>query len=665
MLNAHSIAMFGRLAVVSAVCVLTLAGAAPSFASAAGTPHPRATAPGQRVSVYAGTSSATYRPILAPGKAAVRSNSISAGVVQTSTIQVTYHGFGQDSAAKAAFQAAINVWQSILVSDQVIHVDASWTNLGASSGLLGQAGANHIYLEGDGYWYPSALEESRCHCNAETAAEISADFNSAFPAWYKGTDGNVPSSKWDLETVVLHELGHGMGFFSSFDVSSTKGYWGFNAHPLRFDSNEWDAASGGKKMTSYANGSTALKTQLTDGSVYIGGANVEAVLGGRAKLYAPSSWQPGSSNSHLDESKYAPGTVNGLMTPVLNNGEAIHDPGAATVAILEDIGWTTAGSATAPGAPRNVTATAGDGSANVSWSPPASDGGSSVTGYTVKSSPGSKTCSTAGATSCTVGNLTNGVQYTFAATATNGVGGGPASAPSNSVVPHSVSGDTAAPVVGTPRVNIVASQVMGKTDLVDVAWPDAADDSGIASYELQRRQGSGQWVSVSLGSATSTSARVSISRGANYVFRVRATDGANNTGDWTQTANSSMSTFQETSGIVYSGAWTRSALSGTAGRYVEQSASTDATATFTFSGTSVALVTTAAARRGIAEITLDGTDVTLVDLYSASKKTKVVAWSPPTPLAPGSHTVVVRVTGTRDSHSSGNRIDIDAFLVWK
>jgi len=44
----------------------------------------------------------------------------------------------------------------------------------------------------------------------------------------------------------------------------------------------------------------------------------------------------------------------------------------------------------APGAPTGVTATAGIGSASVSWTAPADDGGSAITGYTVTSSPAAR-----------------------------------------------------------------------------------------------------------------------------------------------------------------------------------------------------------------------------------------------------------------------------------
>ncbi|TFV53575.1 hypothetical protein E4P43_01415 [Blastococcus sp. TF02A-35] len=100
----------------------------------------------------------------------------------------------------------------------------------------------------------------------------------------------------------------------------------------------------------------------------------------------------------------------------------------------------TATGAAVPGAPTQVTAAAGDRSAAVTWAPAAANG-SAVTGYTVTAAPGGATVSTGGATSATVTGLTNGTAYTFTVTATNGVGTGPASAPSPGVTPSSAGTD--------------------------------------------------------------------------------------------------------------------------------------------------------------------------------------------------------------------------------
>jgi murein DD-endopeptidase MepM/ murein hydrolase activator NlpD len=89
-----------------------------------------------------------------------------------------------------------------------------------------------------------------------------------------------------------------------------------------------------------------------------------------------------------------------------------------------------------PSAPSAATAAAGIGSAWVSWTPPASDGGSSITSYTVTSSPGRLTATVAaGSTSAVVGGLSAGTSYSFTVTAGNAQGMGRPSGASNAVVP--------------------------------------------------------------------------------------------------------------------------------------------------------------------------------------------------------------------------------------
>ena len=82
-----------------------------------------------------------------------------------------------------------------------------------------------------------------------------------------------------------------------------------------------------------------------------------------------------------------------------------------------------------PTAPLSVTGTPGAGRVLVEWDAPANDGGSEITGYTVSSTPGGVTCSTDGATNCTVLGLALGTEYTFTVTATNALGESVASAP--------------------------------------------------------------------------------------------------------------------------------------------------------------------------------------------------------------------------------------------
>jgi len=89
------------------------------------------------------------------------------------------------------------------------------------------------------------------------------------------------------------------------------------------------------------------------------------------------------------------------------------------------------GAASVPDAPTQVTAVSGNGQATVSFTAPAPNG-SPITLYTVTSNPGGITA-TGTASPIIMTGLMNGTAYSFTVTATNAVGTGPASAPSNSV----------------------------------------------------------------------------------------------------------------------------------------------------------------------------------------------------------------------------------------
>ena len=91
---------------------------------------------------------------------------------------------------------------------------------------------------------------------------------------------------------------------------------------------------------------------------------------------------------------------------------------------------------TTPNAPTNVTASAGNTQAIIIWTASTNNGGSAITSYTVTSSPGGLTATTANGstTTATVSGLTNGTAYTFTVLATNVAGSSAASSASNSVM---------------------------------------------------------------------------------------------------------------------------------------------------------------------------------------------------------------------------------------
>jgi predicted phage tail protein len=108
---------------------------------------------------------------------------------------------------------------------------------------------------------------------------------------------------------------------------------------------------------------------------------------------------------------------------------------------------------TAPGVPTGLTATAGDAQVTLTWTAPASDGGSPVAGYdlyagTTADFNGRTPFAAVTGTLVTVTGLVNGTAYFFRVTAVNRVGQGPASAEVKAVpvtVPGAPAGLTATP----------------------------------------------------------------------------------------------------------------------------------------------------------------------------------------------------------------------------
>ncbi len=265
-----------------------------------------------------------------------------------SNIVVTYNGF--TSEARKAFQYAVDIWETILESPVPIHMEANWVVMEGTT--LGSCYSNGYYL---GLYfgalmpyayYPIAVAEKMAKSEITDSFEpdLVAQFNKD-AEWYYGTDGQTPTGKYDLVTVVLHEIGHGIGFIGTMGLNednSSLGEYGFsNGLTLSFDHHLEGLDS--IRLTDtlvYDVPSVELKQAMTNGKLYYNSPVLKFNNNNeRAKMYAPSSFDPGSSVYHLDEFKYPHGNPNSLMTPFTSFAESVHDPGPVTMGMLADWGW--------------------------------------------------------------------------------------------------------------------------------------------------------------------------------------------------------------------------------------------------------------------------------------------------------------------------------------
>jgi hypothetical protein len=194
--------------------------------------------------------------------------------------------------ARIVFNFAASMWGAVLQSGVPVQVDASFgalqcdangTVLG-STGTLGYAAFTDASTLPAGaklnLWYPAALVNTYLGADATPAqSDMSMSFNGALgtttclpdSGWYFGLDGSTPAGKSNLLNVMLHEMGHGLGFAGRSSLGS-------------------GALSGNRNdiFSSYAFGNTVQKywgdmtnterkaAALDDGKLVFRGSNVMA-----------------------------------------------------------------------------------------------------------------------------------------------------------------------------------------------------------------------------------------------------------------------------------------------------------------------------------------------------------------------------------------------------
>ncbi len=244
---------------------------------------------------------------------------------------------GVPASVETVVEAAVARYTSVLELDPDVplHIEFRWEDLGSPSIGAYAGPTNLIRTSADLGAVPVALANARDGVDhLPGTADIVVGVNARLP-WHLGS-GPPPGDRIDLQSVLVHELGHGLGFVGSASGTSNETatlhdpMWAFDRR----------VSSGTTPFPSLS--ASARNTALTGNDLFID------VGDARYRLYAPSTFAPGSSYSHFDEATYPAGSAGSLMTPIGSTGEVFRIVDGPTLAVLGAVGWTVRSAGTEP-----------------------------------------------------------------------------------------------------------------------------------------------------------------------------------------------------------------------------------------------------------------------------------------------------------------------------
>jgi len=120
-------------------------------------------------------------------------------------------------------------------------------------------------------------------------------------------------------------------------------------------------------------------------------------------------------------------------------------------------------------------------------------------------------------------------------------------------------------------------------------------------------------------------------------------------------------TTQESASQIRYNTWAGNSSVNASGGSYRSSSTAGARAQLTFSGTSVDWITATSTGWGRARVLIDGVDKGVVDLYATTTRWQVVKTYGG--LAPGTHTIVVEVLGTKNAAATSTKVPVDGFVA--
>jgi len=238
----------------------------------------------------------------------------------------------------AATLHAFNLWGeqlagTILVDIEITSLDMGNPNvIGASYRMPNFLNTGQVPSQPTYTYYPSPLWNQLVGYDATTQYDIVLEMNSTFNFYY-GITGNPGSNQIDWTTVMLHEICHGLGFYP---LCGSNGAWSLSPqYPGTFDRQLFQGTTG-PCITELTQSQRAAL--MTSGNLYAGAPAshlLTANSGSRVQMYAPTSYAPGSSNSHWNTTVTFPT----FMKHQIAYGFKLHSIGTRKVGMMLDIGW--------------------------------------------------------------------------------------------------------------------------------------------------------------------------------------------------------------------------------------------------------------------------------------------------------------------------------------
>jgi hypothetical protein len=239
--------------------------------------------------------------------------------------------------------------------------------------------------------------------------------------------GKPTRFEYDLKSVMIHELAHGLGFLSTsaYIMDRTKGqYVGILEQPTPFDA--YAQTEDGNRLADLPSRSVELGKALTSKLVWSGPEGIKANNGVKPLLFTPSTYESGSSVSHLDEDTFANTGSNTVITPSMAAGEVFTELGPVLLGMMRDLRNKPAPGLAAgiPSEVLNAQALIADSSALITFDEPLNARTSQVREYIIKNVNTGKEVIVTDSPAI-ISGLKNGTSYTFEIVASNSMGASP------------------------------------------------------------------------------------------------------------------------------------------------------------------------------------------------------------------------------------------------